>query len=197
MMHLETSIPEDLDRLVADLPDSLLTRVIKDMRDSTSWLEAFARAYAALTGFTHDEALVAMQVDDESAENIGRLAIIEMTKYLIAIGTNPGSGISPSRVVDCAWHAFMLDSVPYARWCDQHFSRYLHHSPFDPREPEQFQTSSSVIEVFGNVGVEMNPVLWDFDEAVKCPETCGDTCGGLKPARQQAEPFTRGMLVDA
>jgi hypothetical protein len=35
----------------------------------------------------------------------------------------------PSRLVDDAWHEFILDSVAYTRFCEQAFGEYLHHSP--------------------------------------------------------------------
>jgi len=35
----------------------------------------------------------------------------------------------PSVVVDAAWHQFILHTKDYAQFCDQAFSRFLHHSP--------------------------------------------------------------------
>lgn len=35
----------------------------------------------------------------------------------------------PSRVVDAAWHDFILHTRAYASWCDAAFGRLLHHTP--------------------------------------------------------------------
>lgn len=35
----------------------------------------------------------------------------------------------PSRIVDDAWHAFILDTEAYERFCRQAFGRFLHHKP--------------------------------------------------------------------
>jgi hypothetical protein len=35
----------------------------------------------------------------------------------------------PSRIVDDAWHAFILDTQAYERFCRQAFGRFLHHKP--------------------------------------------------------------------
>src|ERR1700749_2272983 len=35
----------------------------------------------------------------------------------------------PSKLVDDAWHEFILDSVAYTRFCKQAFGEYLHHTP--------------------------------------------------------------------
>jgi hypothetical protein len=35
----------------------------------------------------------------------------------------------PSKVVDAAWHEFILHTKAYAQWCDMAFGRMLHHSP--------------------------------------------------------------------
>jgi hypothetical protein len=35
----------------------------------------------------------------------------------------------PSRIVDDAWHAFILDTEAYSQFCKQAFGRFLHHHP--------------------------------------------------------------------
>ena len=35
----------------------------------------------------------------------------------------------PSRLVDEAWHEFILDSLSYTRFCEAAFGGYLHHTP--------------------------------------------------------------------
>jgi hypothetical protein len=35
----------------------------------------------------------------------------------------------PSRIVDEAWHEFILDSLAYTAFCEEAFGTYLHHTP--------------------------------------------------------------------
>ena len=35
----------------------------------------------------------------------------------------------PSKIVDDAWHAFILDTEAYAQFCKEAFGRFLHHHP--------------------------------------------------------------------
>jgi hypothetical protein len=39
----------------------------------------------------------------------------------------------PSKVVDTAWHEFILDTRAYARWCKAAFGHFLHHHPLPRR----------------------------------------------------------------
>jgi len=45
-----------------------------------------------------------------------------------AVGKKRSFGM-PSKIVDDAWHEFILMSREYSRFCDQAFGGYLHHTP--------------------------------------------------------------------
>jgi hypothetical protein len=45
-----------------------------------------------------------------------------------AVGKKRSFGM-PSKIVDDAWHDFILMSREYSRFCDQAFGGYLHHTP--------------------------------------------------------------------
>jgi hypothetical protein len=45
-----------------------------------------------------------------------------------AVGKKRSFGM-PSKIVDDAWHEFILMSREYSRFCDKAFGGYLHHSP--------------------------------------------------------------------
>ena len=50
--------------------------------------------------------------------------------YLEACGTNKKGMIAmPSRIVDDAWHEFILCTRAYEDYCDQAFGRFIHHTP--------------------------------------------------------------------
>lgn len=49
----------------------------------------------------------------------------------------PDDPIAPSRAIDKYWHALILDTRRYHKFCDQVFGEYLHHVPGDPSERDQ------------------------------------------------------------
>ena len=52
--------------------------------------------------------------------------------FMRVCGHYPGSGpYAPSRLVDIAWHAFILYTMDYANFCQVNFGRFLHHIPDD------------------------------------------------------------------
>ncbi|WP_433463217.1 hypothetical protein [Spirillospora sp. CA-128828] len=52
--------------------------------------------------------------------------------WLRAVAENPGVRLAMSDTVDPGWHAFMLHSQDYTRFCEQTLGFYLHHVPPAP-----------------------------------------------------------------
>jgi uncharacterized membrane protein YgcG len=51
-------------------------------------------------------------------------------QFFMACSRSNGKYVAmPSRVVDAYWHAFILDTRSYAKWCDRTLGRFLHHVP--------------------------------------------------------------------
>jgi hypothetical protein len=76
----------------------------------------------------------------------------------------------PSRVVDDAWHEFILMTRPYTEFCNQAFGNYLHHTPnalstepIAPRIPKTLDLLRKA-EV---VGVGGMPVLFTLDSDLR------------------------------
>jgi hypothetical protein len=51
--------------------------------------------------------------------------------FIAASGQQPGQSLAPSKLVDYGWHAFILHTVDYARFCEQAVGRFVHHVPTD------------------------------------------------------------------
>lgn len=49
--------------------------------------------------------------------------------FVVCKAANGEAVRMPSKVVDAAWHAFLLDSLRYHDYCQHVFGRYLHHHP--------------------------------------------------------------------
>lgn len=67
-----------------------------------------------------------MQVPEEEA----RVYFTEMLRFLDLAHTADGP-VTPSKLIDEAWHTFMLFSREYTRYCQERFNQYIHHQPDD------------------------------------------------------------------
>jgi hypothetical protein len=84
----------------------------------------------------------------------------------------------PSRLVDDAWHEFILDSRAYIDFCDRAFGEYLHHTP----EASMTTPMSGALDATSRawdrsgVGGPTGAVLWGLDALLG--EAGGDLGGG-------------------
>ncbi len=84
----------------------------------------------------------------------------------------------PSRVVDIAWHEFILYTKDYHRFCNRAFGCYLHHNPFsedvDPREIKRSLQRTWVYSCKAeNIRPESPfclPVLFSIDSTLNIPD---------------------------
>ena len=81
----------------------------------------------------------------------------------------------PSRVVDEAWHRFILDSASYIEFCDHTYGEYLHHFPEESyrttltrNEPKPSTPGWSTVS-----SKQGESVLWDLDQRLGVPEPLG------------------------
>lgn len=87
----------------------------------------------------------------------------------------------PSRVVDEAWHGFILCTARYQAFCDEAYGRFLHHHP-DGGAPEhaagagesageQLRRTVIAWQLVAQPGEQC--VLWDLDERVGVDQPWG------------------------
>lgn len=125
-----------------------------------------------------------------SPENTPELAEAKFGQavaFLVTSGENPDLLLGPSEQVDEAWHSFMLDSIPYHHFTNQHFGRYIHHVPELPetashqsgtdgkvkhggRDPKSGQplVLEQTINAIKAAGFEIDAGLWGMGDAVRC-----------------------------
>jgi len=60
-------------------------------------------------------------------EDIGPL-LVEVLRFMQLTATT-GERLTPSHIVDLAWHEFILFTKYYAAFCDTHFGHFIHHHP--------------------------------------------------------------------
>lgn len=71
----------------------------------------------------------------------------------------------PSRLVDEAWHALILDSVAYIALCREAFGTYLHHFPEGSVGGEQSPALVNTVWAWdrSQAGRDHEAFLWDLD----------------------------------
>jgi hypothetical protein len=72
----------------------------------------------------------------------------------------------PSRLVDEAWHALILDSVAYIALCREAFGIYLHHFPEGSVDGDQSAALVNTVWAWdrSQAGRNDESLLWDLDE---------------------------------
>lgn len=96
-------------------------------------------------------------------------------EFLAACGQNPGTGITPSLMVDLGWHNLILHTEVYAEFCQDLCGRFIHHHPYDGN-----QGDSSVLartqELIAAAGHTVDAELWTLNNA-DCNSDSGTVCG--------------------
>lgn len=99
---------------------------------------------------------------DLSLENSGRV-LEGLRQYFLAclsaqrrsIANNVGM---PSKAVDAAWHEFILLTKEYAKFCEQAFGKFLHHTP---KAMMETPTSAAVANTLHQLrGPTLTPAAW-------------------------------------
>ena len=81
----------------------------------------------------------------------------------------------PSRLVDEAWHEFILDSISYTRFCELAFGGYLHHTPDEAMSTPMGDALGDTVRAWdrSEMGSSEESVLWDLDERLGAAEPLG------------------------
>ncbi len=94
----------------------------------------------------------------------------------------PGEPIQMLESVDRLWHAFMLHTRLYRRFCDRFFGRYIDHDPLDRDDDGMSKkayarfTLTLLRQQFGD---SVHPLLADLTKQVTCCYgQCDDDGGG-------------------
>jgi hypothetical protein len=91
----------------------------------------------------------------------------------------------PSRLVDEAWHEFILDSISYTAFCQKAFGAYLHHTPDEAMSTPMPAALTETVRAWdrSRAGKHAESVLWDLDERLGAPEPLGISGLELSAAR--------------
>lgn len=102
----------------------------------------------------------------------------------------------PSRLVDDAWHEFILDSVSYMAFCNGAFDGYLHHTPDEAVPTLTAGSLTRTVQAWdrSDAGKNGESVLWDLDEQLGIEEPLG-VSGVQLAAIRSSDAYQGGALV--
>ena len=99
------------------------------------------------------------------------LALQEVVKFLYLVAYFEQK-LTPSEPVDKVWHEFILFTREYARFCENHFDRFIHHSPGGDESVNCSQYRQTIALYHVNFGVP-SELFWNVsNEKVSMCGSC-------------------------
>ncbi|GGW15067.1 hypothetical protein GCM10018980_76200 [Streptomyces capoamus] len=115
----------------------------------------------------------------EITEATARRIVGQAAAFIAASGQQPGQSLAPSKLVDYGWHAFILHTVDYARFCEQVVGHFVHHVPTaeDDEMPGGVQaTRERTLAAIMAAGYAVDDKLWpDMADCSQCHAGCTDS----------------------
>jgi hypothetical protein len=107
---------------------------------------------------------------------------LEYRKFLYLVSVSKGDEIGMGGLVDDFWHEHILDTIHYAKMCDEIFGFFLHHVPtaIDVEQTSNKLTISVTIDRLAKLFSSVNSEYWgSVDGLATCGNSCA-SCGGAK-----------------
>ncbi len=81
--------------------------------------------------------------------------LTELIRFLDLIHFS-NNKLSPSYIVDLAWHEFILFTRFYERFCNKHYHRFIHHTPGKKENKQLFlDTIKLYIQQYGKPNIKI------------------------------------------
>lgn len=100
--------------------------------------------------------------------------LIEVIKFMYLVSKFEVK-LSPSKVVDYAWHEFILFTKLYENFCKEKLGKFIHHTPDEDKIRNNrnfFKTIQHYIQLFGKPPVkiwgEMSNSEWEDSQCGSC-----------------------------
>lgn len=108
-----------------------------------------------------------------------------LLQWLSAIPfARPGQPIQQVETIDRLWHAFVLNTRLYRRFCDRFFGRYIDHDPLDRDVAEMSKRQYARftrVTLEAEFGAELHPAFRDLTQRIGCCfGQCEEDGGGTR-----------------
>ncbi|MGW0820152.1 glycine-rich domain-containing protein [Streptomyces sp. NPDC002845] len=114
-------------------------------------------------------------IDEATARRI----VGQAAGFVAASGRQPGQMLSPSRMVDIGWHAFILHTVDYADFCQRVVGHFVHHVPTGEDEDPVGGAAAArerTLAAIHAAGYMVDPELWgEAADCNQCHAGCHDS----------------------
>lgn len=110
-----------------------------------------------------------MRVQEQAActEALAVKAVHALGPFLDACAES-AEPLSPPPLVDAAWHAFILDTEAYARFCEARYGCFIHHRPMPP-SPSGYSRGRELAAL----AIDLDPEIWPAAQVADCRGSCG------------------------
>ncbi len=103
--------------------------------------------------------------------NVANESIREVLRFLWLIAYSDSS-LSPSIVVDAAWHEFILCTREYERICSNYFGKFIHHSP-GGNDSENHKKYIKTLTLYALHFGKPTEYFWGDTQVFDVPANCG------------------------
>ena len=129
-----------------------------------------------------DKLAFRVMADHDLDHDTAKRVVTQSLAFLLACALNPEGYLSPSKVVDAGWHAFILHTADYAEFCDRVAGRFIHHHPTSPGESEGQQAMAATTAAMRSAGLHVDAALWNLapdctSDCHQCHAGCHDSPG--------------------
>lgn len=155
-------------------------RIAKERR-AASRAEAFVRNYSFPVSLSRRVLLASQALDEQSWTLVER----GLREWFICCAWRGSMVLGmPSRIVDSAWHEFILDSLAYSNFCRASFGEYLHHTP-DESIGDAAGSLAEAVRAWdrSEAGSSNESVLWNIDAELGIRQGIGIGTDELHDAR--------------
>lgn len=111
------------------------------MNKSSAAIEAPHRQGAA--ALVEAQPVLAQRLARHCAPDEAVDLLAEVLRFLELVAHADGR-LTPSEVVDRAWHEFILCTRTYSAYCQKRFGRYIHHEPGGPKAANRRQFNQTL-----------------------------------------------------
>jgi len=107
----------------------------------------------------------------------------DMIRFLYIARSTNIKPVSPPKMIDEAWHIFIIYTQDYAKFCEKYFSSFIHHRPHRPEEkhgPEGGTNCRKLAQSFFGDDLSenwKNPINGGCEDCNECNSSCkGFSC---------------------